>query len=522
MKQKTGSTPKRPYCYGSCIPTGTLPAPNTKSILKERLNLSCKKIFITKENEMTAEILPVQAPKKPQYKKVLGALDTFLFTICALLCVDTVAPMASMGPTAITWFVILVILFFIPYGLIVAELGSTYPEQGGIYAWVKRAFGNKWGARTSWLYWVNMALWVPSSYIFLAGLFSQLFFPGMSLVWIIVLGLVFTWLMVLLGIINLGESKWVVNVASVLKIVLILGIILAGIIYVLNGSAPQNDVSLGGITPVWGDALFFLPAIIYSLLGFEMMSGASEEMKNPKRDVPRAIITAALFIGVVYTLAIRSMLVVIPVDSLGLITGMMDTFWAVFGTSGIGGVIAFIFGLFALYAIFAQTVSWAIGTVRTSAQAGQDGELPAFFGKLRSSNQAPIGSLLLTGIVASVVLIIYGFLATNAEDLFWTLFAFSSILFFIPYAILFPAFLALRVKDKAQERAYKVPGGTVVGFILAIICEIIIIGGILFFIYVPGEPIDWAYAGPVLIGIVVTLIIGEILLLVQGRKNKVA
>jgi amino acid transporter len=199
----------------------------------------------------------------------------------------------------------------------------------------------------------------------------------------------------------------------------------------------------------------------------------------------------------------------------------MDTFWAVFGTGGIGGVIAFIFGLFALYAIFAQTVSWAIGTVRTSAQAGQDGELPAFFGKLRASNQAPIGSLLLTGIVASAVLIIYGFLATNAEDLFWTLFAFSSILFFIPYAILFPSFLALRIKDKAQERAYKVPGGTVLAFILAIICEIIIIAGIIFFIYVPGEPIDWAYAGPVLIGIVVTLIIGEILLLVQGKKAKV-
>src|SRR5512137_1224283 len=188
--------------------------------------------------------MTIETPKKPQYKKVLGALDTFLFTICALLFVDTVAPMASMGPTAITWFVILVILFFIPYGLIVAELGSTYPEQGGIYAWVKRAFGNKWGARTSWLYWVNMALWVPSSYIFLAGLFSQLFFPDLSLIWIVVLGLVFTWLMVLLGIINLGESKWVVNVASVLKIILILAIIIAGIIFQIRSGSTVNDLSL--------------------------------------------------------------------------------------------------------------------------------------------------------------------------------------------------------------------------------------------------------------------------------------
>jgi len=434
--------------------------------------------------------------------------------------VDTVAPMASMGSTAITWFVIMVVIFFIPYGLIVAELGSTYPEQGGIYAWVKRAFGNKWGARTSWLYWVNMALWVPSSFIFLAGLFSQLFFPDLSLVWIVILGLVFTWVMVFLGIINLGESKWVVNVASVLKIVLILAIIVAGFVYVFQGGTPNNDVSMAGIKPVWSDALFFLPAIIYSLLGFEMMSGASEEMKNPKRDVPRAIITAAFFIGVVYTLAIRSMLVVIPLDNLGLISGIMDTFWAVFGDSGVGGVISFIFGLFALYAIFAQTVSWAIGTVRTSAQAGQDGELPAYFGKLSVKNQTPIGSLILTGIVASLVLIIYGFLATNAEDLFWTLFAFSSMLFFMPYAILFPAFLALRMKDGSREKAYKMPGGNVLAFILAFICEIIIFAGIVFFIWVPGEPVDLAYAVPVLVGIVVTLVLGELLLFLQGRKKR--
>jgi len=463
--------------------------------------------------------MTTETPKKPQYKKVLGALDTFMFTICALLFVDTVAPMASMGSTAITWFVILVILFFIPYGLITAELGSTYPEQGGIYVWVKRAFGSKWGARTSWLYWVNMALWVPSSYIFLAGLFSQIFFPAMSLVWIVVLGLVFTWLMVFLGVINLGDSKWVVNVASVLKIILILAIILAGIIYQIKGGIPVNDLSVASITPVWGDALFFLPAIIFSLLGFEMMSGASEEMKNPARDVPRAIITAALFIGVVYTFAIRSMLVVIPLDNLGLISGMMDTFWAVFGQTGVGGVIAFVFGLFALYAIFAQTVTWAIGTVRTSAQAGQEGELPAFFGKLRRSNQSPIGSLIITGVVASIVLIIYGFLATNAEDLFWTLFAFSSMLFFMPYAILFPAFLVLRYKDKDVKRPYKVPGGNVLAFVLAIICEIIIVAGIVLFIWVPGEPVDWAYAGPILIGIAVTVILGEALLLFQ-RKNK--
>ena len=82
--------------------------------------------------------------------------------------------------------------------------------------------------------------------------------------------------------------------------------------------------------------------------------------------------------------------------------------------------------------------------------------------------------------------------------------------------------LTLRMKDKAQKRPYKVPGGNVLAFILAIICEVIILAGIVFFIWVPGEPVDWAYAVPILIGIVVTIVLGEITLLLQSKKKQEA
>ena len=104
-----------------------------------------------------------------------------LFTVCAILVMDTLAPSAAIGTSSISWWMITLVLFFIPYGLITAELGSTYPEQGGLYVWVKNAFGEKWAARTTWLYWINVALWMPSVYVLFAGMFAQLFYPDMSL-----------------------------------------------------------------------------------------------------------------------------------------------------------------------------------------------------------------------------------------------------------------------------------------------------------------------------------------------------
>ena len=100
-----------------------------------------------------------------------------LFTVCAILIVDQLAASAAIGVQSIFWWILTLILFFIPYGLITAELGSTYPQEGGIYAWVRRAFGPAWAGRTAWLWWVNVAFWMPSVYILFAGVLAELIAP---------------------------------------------------------------------------------------------------------------------------------------------------------------------------------------------------------------------------------------------------------------------------------------------------------------------------------------------------------
>ena len=267
-----------------------------------------------------------------------------------------------------------------------------------------------------------------------------------------------TWITVWIGTISLEVGKWVPNMGAFFKALIMVVIGVAAFIFASkNGVA--NDLSLKALMPTWDAGLFFLPVIVYNFMGFELMSGAGDELENPGKDIPRAIITSGLLITVFYLLGTVGMLMALPVEDLGLIDGILDTLWALLGTTGIGNTFVYILGIGALYSFLANMVTWTIGANRTAAEAAGEGELPAIFGKLHPVNKTPVSAFILTGVISSVVIILYGFMAGNAEDLFWTLFAFSSMVFLLPYLAMFPAFLKLRKIDPDRVRPYRVPGG---------------------------------------------------------------
>jgi amino acid transporter len=458
--------------------------------------------------------------KKSGFNKVLRSLDMTLFTVCAILVMDTLTASAKIGPSSISWWVITLLLFFVPYGLITAELGTTYPDQGGLYIWVKKAFGEKWAARTTWLYWINVALWMPSVYILFAGMFAQLFFPDMSLWLQIGIAIVMTWVTVWIGSKTLETSKWVPNIGAIIKAVIMVIIGIGAVIYAGHHGV-ANDLSFKNMLPTWDAGLAFLPVIIYNFMGFELMSGASGEMKNPSKDIPRAILIAGGLIAVFYLLGTIGILLALPMDQLGLISGIIDTLKILLGSTGFGAVIVTILGVAVLYSFLANMVTWTMGANRTAAEAAKENELPAIFGREHPVHKTPVGAFIITGIVSSAVVIIYGFMAGSASDLFWTLFAFSSIVFLMPYLMLFPAFLKLRKIDANVERPYRFPGGKGLATVAAVVCEFFILAATVLFVWVPGTPVDWSYAGPIIIGVVITLVVGEVLMKVSS-KNKPA
>jgi amino acid transporter len=446
--------------------------------------------------------------------KTLGKNDLVLFTVSAILLLETLAAAASIGSSVVFWWLFLGLIFFIPFALICAEMGCAYPEQGGIYAWIRDAFGGRWGARASWSYWVNTAVWVPAINILFAGIFSQLFMPDLSMGGQIALGIALSWLAVGVNIVALDVGKWVPNVGAILKVLVFVLLIIGAFVYTRNHGM-SNPLTLDTLKPDWGKGLQYIPAIIYGMLGFELISASSEEMKDPARDVPRAVLISGLIIISLYTFATIAMLAAIPSGEIDLVEGLIDTLYRLFGDTGMGGALVTLLGLFALYTFFSNGVTWALGCNRAAAEAALEKELPHQFA-IESKRGTPVGAAVMMGLVATVVLLLYGAMAGSKEDLFWSLFAFSAVIFLLPYLGMLLAFIKTRKRDPDHVRPFKIPGGLVVAQILAWVCFTVLSLSIVLFVYTPGEGIQW----PVLLGAIGMLALGEITIRIAERQQR--
>ena len=439
--------------------------------------------------------------------KTLGQKDMVLFTVSAILLLDTLAAAASVGASSIFWWLFLGLIFFVPFALICAEMGCAYPEQGGIYAWIRDAFGGRWASRATWSYWVNTAVWVPAIYILFAGIFKQMFYPELTLFWQITIAIILTWIAVILNIVTLSIGKWIPNIGAVLKIIVFIAIILGAVLYTQDHGM-ANELTFQSLKPNWSSSLQYIPAIIYGMLGFELVSSGSAEMNDPARDVPRSIFISGIIIIVLYTLATVAVLAAIPAGEINLVEGLMDTLNLFFGQTAIGKILVMILGVAALYTFFSNGVTWALGCNRSAAEAAADGELPALFGIVSKKRGTPVGAAISMGVVATILLVLYGFMAGNNEDLFWDLFSFSAVIFLLPYLGMFLAFVKMRVVDADHIRPFAVPGNLIVARILAYTCFTVLVLSIALFIYTPGE----GFQLPVLLGVTIMLALGEIVI----------
>lgn len=448
-------------------------------------------------------------------KPAFRMFDMILFSVCAMLLLSQLTVTASVGPTAIFWTVAIIIAFFIPYGLVTSELGSTYPDAGGIYSWVVRAFGKRWGTRVSWWYWLNVALWVPSVYLMFAGTVSSMFFGGELNFWVqVAIAVVLIWINYWVNARSLETGTWVSNLGAGITVAVIILLAIAGAIFVSkNGSA--TTWSLDSMLPHNGlpAMALALPIVIYNFLGFELMSSASGDMENPKRDVPRTIAIAGAMIGGFYLIATVGMQLILPADKISETTGLIDALQLGFGDSTIANVLVTVLGIGALYCFFACLIPWTVGANMAASESAQQGDLPKVFARTHPRRETPTGAALLTSVVGTVFTLGYALLFSltdgAVDDLFWNLFAFSSVVFLLPYIVLMPTFAKLRKSDPNRTRPYRVPGGSAVAWIVTWIPTVLLAAAAVFFVVNPFE-FDSEVTISIVVGLIVTVVIQEI------------
>ena len=454
-------------------------------------------------------------------QKKIKLTDIILTVICVVFVAEAAAPVASLGNSQFFWWLFMIVAFLLPYGLISSELGTTYQGDGGLYDWINQAFpGTRWGARASWWYWLNFPLWMASLAVMVPDLLSIAFGIEIS-IWVsLAIQLIFILIVTIIACYPVCDSVIILNVCAVIKVGLALLVGGMGIYFIIqNGFV--NDMSFSTFLPSFDlDSLSFISVIIFNMLGFEVICTFSDDMKDPKKEIPRAIVIGGLVIAAVYLFGGFGIGAGIPAEEIDSAAGLIESVVVMSGKEGglFIGAVALLF----MVTLFGNMISWSLGVNNTACYAAENGDMPAAFSKRWAKNDMPIGSAVINGVVGAVICVLGVFMSlAGLDNLFWTFFALNLVLFLMSYLPIFPAFLKLRKVDGQRERPFKVPGGKLMLKVMAIVPMILIAISIIFCaVPMAFDSETLAAVLPITIGAVVCIALGEVLTIIREKKNK--
>ena len=452
-------------------------------------------------------------------KKKFRLTDVILSVICVVFVAEAAAPVAALSNSQYFWWIFMMIAFLVPYGLIASELGTTYQGDGGLYDWINKAFpGTKWGARASWYYWVNFPLWMASLAVMCPGLITLITGWEMGPFAAIVIELAFVWLVTLIACYPVCDNIMILNIAAVIKVFLAILVGVMGVWYVIRNGFVNNMAPRTFLPSFDLRSLSFISVIIFNFLGFEIVCTYSDSMSDPKKQIPQAIVAGGIVIAAIYLFSGFGIGAAIPTAEISSDSGLIDAVALISGQTGgllIGGV-----ALLFLVTLFGNMISWSMGVNSTAAYAADNGDMPRVFTRRWSKNDMPVGSAVMSGIVASLVCLLGVFMDLFFPDssLFWSFFALNLVMFLLSYLPVFPAFLRLRKIDPDTPRPFRVPGGDGWLAVLAWVPMVLIVISILF-TGVPLTAEEVSEKAPILIGSLIFLALGEILIALRGGKK---
>lgn len=393
--------------------------------------------------------------------KSLGVFSLAMISVGAVLSVRNYPSMAIYGWSSVGWYVLGTLLFLIPLTLASAELATGWSKGGGVYTWVKEAFGEKAGFIAIFCEWSNNLVWFPTVLSFIAGTFAYVFNPELSnngFYMFVAMMIAFwgstavAWLgpKVTAKFNNMG-----VMFGSILPSILL---IIFGLIYVAQGQPLQvPPFTLPALVPeIDLSTLPFVATIILLFAGMEMAGFHALEVKNPGRDFPRAMLLAALMIFGATVLGTLALAWVIPLDELNLASGVMQAFASflkAFNLSVLTPIIAVLLSLGGL----ALLINWMVGPVLGLGVTSAAGDMPPMTRRLNKQG-VPTGMLIIQGVIATGISLLYVFSPT-VNQAYWILSALTVMLLCITYMFVFAAVIRLRIIKPNVHRAFKIPGG---------------------------------------------------------------
>jgi len=404
-------------------------------------------------------------------KRVMGFRDLLLFYVVTGISLRWIATAAAAGPSSIVIWIGAWFCFYLPLALSVLELSSRYPGEGGLYVWSKRAFGEFSGFMAAWVYWTSNLPFFPAVLYFAA---SNILFVrenawghlSNNATFYVVFSLITLSLATLLNIVGLDIGKWLNNVGALAMWIPATIVIVMGLIACHRyGSA--TSFTLHSMTPSthFNDIIFW-SVLTFAFGGCETASFMGEEIKNPRRTLPLALIVSGMTVAVCYIGGTAAILLAIPSNEVNSLQGLVQAVSKTASRVGFPGVLPLAAFLIALSNIGACG-AYLGAVARLPFVAGIDRLLPPAFGSLHPRWKTPWVALL-TQFVLGVMFIVLGQAGTSVKGAYDVLVSLGVIFYFIPYLYLFGALIKVQ-NTPAGPEVIRVPGGKHVAMLVAVL-----------------------------------------------------
>ena len=465
---------------------------------------------------------------KSQLRKTMGFWDVLLFNIATVLGPRWIAAAGHNGTSSISLWGIAAVFFFVPGAFVINELSSRFPDEGGLYVWAKEAFGDFHGFVAGWTYWIYTVFYFPGLLLASASMSAYVLGEkGATLsqdrTFLLVVSIALLLVAVWLNIIGLNIGKWLQNAGGVgtyLPLLMLAGV--AALVYFKHGS--MTHFTWANMMPTWDwDTVNFWSQIAFAFTGLELVSAMSEEVRDPRRTLPRAVFGAGAMIAFMYIVGTFAILTLVPAADLDPKSGVFHAITL--------GSIALRLGFLGILAALLVSVgnaggvgSTVAGIARVPFVVGIDRYLPAAFGKIHSKWKTPWVSILVQAGVSGAILLISQINETT-RGAYQFLIDAAIILYFIPFLYMFAAVIKLaRRQDRTEnEHAVLIPGGMPGVWISGGIGFLVVLIGIVVSLVPPGDSSDKiGFEFKLVLGTLASILLGLVLYWRGARSKKVS
>lgn len=449
-------------------------------------------------------------------RTMLTIFNLTILTTVSVASLRSLPAMAGYGLGSVTLYIVPAIFFLVPTALVAAELATGW--KGGVYIWVREAFGNRWGFQAIWLQWVQNVVWYPTQLAFVAASIAFMFLDpnaANSGVYTAILIIVLYWASTFLtlrgGNLFARVGSWGGIVGTIIPGALL---IILGIVWIATGQKSEISLEPSNLIPPF-TGLASIVLIVSNFLayaGMEVNAVHANDMKDPGRQYPKAILVASVLILSVFILPTISIGLVVPNSELGLTNGVNLAFQAFFKAWGVSWATPILAALIAIGAL-ASVVAWIAGPSRGLLTAARTGLLPPWLQK-RNSAGVQQGILFTQGIIVTLLACIFLF-DQNVSSAFFTLVDMAAALYLIMYMMMFAAAIRLRRIRPDVKRTYRVPA-------MGVIASVGFLASLAGFIlgFVPPTGLSGISPGmyPVVMLVVIVILGGPPLLFYAMRK----